>query len=430
MKNLLTPFQRFFKIEASSGIILFATALLAIIIANGNYKDFYFSLHDIKIGFTFAGFSLYKPLILWVNDALMALFFFIIGLEIKREVLAGEFNNMQKAILPILGAIGGMVVPIAIFVLLNKSPETAKGWAIPMATDIAFSLGILALLGSRVNRGLKTFLTAFAIVDDIGAIVIIAIFYSTGIAWTYLLIAMGIYLVLLALNKFQQYNRYVFFTLSVIIWFLFLKSGIHPTIAGVLLAFAIPAKPKVNEKEFHNLMGAEIKNFYDSRNDIITLSKKQLESIDHMEDIVHAVQPRYQHLEHRLHSLVAFVVMPIFAFMNAGIDLSSSFSGQSGLPWLSVQIALALIFGNFIGISVMVWLGRKFKIAGLPEGTNYKQFVSLSFLGGFGFTMSIFIATLAFDDQILLEQAKIGIIAGSLISGIVGYVLLKTVLKK
>ncbi len=421
---LITPFQKFIKTESFSGILLFGATIFALIWANSSYGQVYESIWQYKIGISFQDFELKKPLILWINDGLMAIFFFLIGLELKREFLIGELNTVKKAAFPFFAAFGGVLVPIAIFLFLNKNPETMKGWGIPMATDIAFALAILTLLGKRIPLSLKVFLTAFAIIDDIGAVLVIAIFYSATINWILLIYALLLFLILVFLNYHKIYKNYIFLFFGIIIWFLFLKSGIHPTIAGVLMAFTIPIRQKVNIKLYTKKLTRiidQIKTDTNNKNDI--LSENQIEQIENLELSTDKARSPLQHLEYQLHNWVAYFIIPIFALSNAGVIINTDMNLKYSLI---ANITIGLFVGKFVGISSMSFLGIKLKITELPKGINFKQIVGVAILAGVGFTMSIFIANLAFNETpAFIDSAKIGIIIGSFISGITGYIILK-----
>ncbi|MGB5464282.1 MAG: Na+/H+ antiporter NhaA [Aureibaculum sp.] len=423
-KVLLTPFQKFVKIESLSGILLFSATIVAMIWANSGFGDTYQSLWQYKIGISSQNFQLTKPLILWVNDGLMAIFFFLIGLEIKRELLIGELNSVRKATFPLFAAVGGMFIPLGIFLFLNQNPDTADGWGIPMATDIAFSLAILKLLGDKVPLSLKIFLTAFAIVDDLGAVLVIAIFYSSGVNWMLILYAIIALIMLFVLSKKGYFLKYFTLFVGIIIWFLFLKSGIHPTIAGVLLAFTIPIRQKIDINTFVENLKSISKNIIDKKSsEQLLLSKDQMEQIDNLEELTEKFHSPLQHLEHKLHNWVAYFIMPVFALANSGVVFNADM--DLNMP-LIINIAIALFIGKFIGITLLSLLSVKLKIAQLPDNVNYWQIVGISILAGVGFTMSIFIANLAFTENLVfIDSAKIGIIIGSLISGIIGYLILK-----
>ncbi len=423
-KFILTPFQKFVKIESLSGMLLMGATILAMTWANSSYSESYNALWQYKIGISSQNFELTKPLILWINDGLMAIFFFLIGLEIKRELLIGELNSIRKAAFPLFAAVGGMLIPLAFFLLLNQNPETANGWGIPMATDIAFSLAILTLLGDRVPLSLKIFLTAFAIVDDLGAVLVIAIFYSESINWMLIAYSIILLLFLFFLSYKNIYSKYLSLTIGIIVWFLFLKSGLHPTIAGVLLAFTIPIRQKIDLGTYITELSGIITRIKDCPpNENSILNKKQISQIDDLEDWTEQVQSPLQHLEHKLHNWVAFFIMPVFALANAGVVFSMNM--KLDIP-LIINIVLALFLGKFIGVTLLSILGIKLKLAEFPEGVNYWQLVGISILAGVGFTMSIFIANLAFAEHtVFIDSAKVGILIGSLISGIVGYIILR-----
>jgi NhaA family Na+:H+ antiporter len=429
--GILSPIQEFFKIEAAGGIVLLIFTVIALVWANSAWGHYYQELWERKITIGIGNFNLSKSILHWVNDGLMAIFFFVVGLEIKRELLAGELSSPKKAALPIAAAIGGMIVPALFFIILNKNPETEVGWGIPMATDIAFTLGILSLLGKRVPLSLKIFLVAFAIVDDLGAVLIIALFYSESIHWNYLIVALVLVLVLVFFNRsnIRKPNAYVL--VGVVIWYLFLKSGIHPTIAGVLIAFTIPVKRMIRRTAFIGNMQKNMDYFCASPKpqSMIALREHHMAALDNMEDEIQRVQSPAQRLEHGLHGFVTFFVMPLFALINAGVvlkgaDFSDVFSGLSGV------IEMSLVGGKIIGIFLFSYIAVKIGLAKLPERVKWKQILSLSFLGGMGFTMSLFVANLAYKSDVFLNPAKIGILTGSLIAGIGGYIMLYLTLEK
>jgi NhaA family Na+:H+ antiporter len=425
LKQLLTsPMEKFIKIESLSGVLLFAATILAVAWANSPFGDSYQAIWGYELGVKMTNFELVKPVILWINDGLMALFFFLIGLEIKRELSVGELNAPKKAIFPFFAAIGGIAFPALVFVLSNNDPETLAGWAIPMATDIAFSLAIMKLLGDRVPLNLKVFLTAFAIVDDLGAVLIIALFYSSGIKWMLILAAFVILGLLFLLTMRGLYSKYLLLVLGVVVWLLFLKAGIHPTIAGVLLAFTVPIQRKVKIPEFMEALDElQAKIIKAPRQENGLLSKAQIEHIDNLDEWTTEVQSPLQRMEHKLHDWVAYVIMPIFALSNAGVTVSTDTTLNMNLI---LGIALALIVGKAVGIFLMSNLALRLGISKLPDGVSKMQILGVSFLAGVGFTMSIFIANLAFkDNPALLDSAKVGILIGSLIAGLAGFLLLR-----
>lgn len=431
IEKMVTPFQRFFKIEAASGILLILATIIAMVWANSGFSDSYRRMVNweltIQVGQVF---KLSKPILLWVNDGLMALFFFVVGLEIKREVLLGELSTIRKAALPIFAALGGMILPALLFVSLQGNRPGSEGWGIPMATDIAFSLGILSLLGRRVPLALKVFLAAFAIADDLGAVLVIAAFYSESIGWNYILIALVLFVALAISIRVGLRSGTVFIVVGGFIWYYVLKSGLHPTVAGVMLAFIVPVGRKIKVGVFHRIMQQNLTPFSRSNSeDRILLNREQLDALDNIESYVDRVHSPLQYLEHKLHSITSYFVMPVFALANAGIILSAQ-AGEAVFGALSLNISLALLFGKVLGITLFSWLGVKLNITELPEGTRWKHMVGLGLLGGIGFTMSMFIAGLAYHDDGLLNHAKIGILCGSLLAGLAGYLILRATLKE
>ena len=377
------PFKWFFKLEAASGLILLLSAILALIISNSEYSPYYFDYLQkyLFIGFNDIGLKL--SILHWINDALMAVFFFFVTLEIKREFLQGELSNMKQALLPIIAAVGGMVVPASIYVFVNLGDtETLNGWAIPSATDIAFSLGVLSLLGKRVPLSLKVFLTALAIIDDLGAILIIAIFYSGDLNIKYLSLMLGAFVILLFINKFNIKKFLPYLIIGLFLWDFTHNSGIHATIAGVLLAITIPHRKK--EKDFSLLMKVE-----------------------------HAISP-----------YVAFGIMPLFAFANAGVSLEG-LSFSSLLDKVPLGIVLGLFVGKQLGVFVFSYISIKLKIAQMPNNTSWYNFYGVGVLTGIGFTMSLFVGNLAFVENMqYMDGVKIGVLTGSLLSTLTGYFLI------
>ncbi|MBN1651354.1 MAG: Na+/H+ antiporter NhaA [Bacteroidales bacterium] len=423
--TLLSPFQKFVKAESFSGMLLFGATIIALIWANSSYGNFYESIWQYKFGISFQDFELKKPLILWINDGLMAIFFFLIGLELKRELLVGEINTLKKASFPFVAALGGVLVPIGLYLFLNQNPDTAKGWGIPMATDIAFALAVLSTLGKRVPLSLKIFLTAFAIIDDIAAVLVIALFYSVSIHWMYILYG----IILIAILGFLYHKTRFSFTIgivfAIVIWFLFLKSGIHPTIAGVLLAFTIPIKKRIDIKSFSNHLTSiskDIVNVSDEDKKHL-LTEDEMKCIDNLDDLIFEAQSPLQHLERKSHSWISYFILPVFAFANAGVVINTSFNFDFSLM---TTIAISLFAGKFVGVALFSYLGVRFKLTELPSGVNFKQIVGIAAIAGVGFTMSIFIDNLAFNgDLISINSAKVGIIIGSVISGMLGYAILR-----
>lgn len=387
MPNLKIPFiDAFLRLQSSSGILLMLATALAMVFANSFLEPLYHYLLEIPIQIHIAALDINKPLLLWINDGLMTIFFFLVGLELKREFLEGELSNRRNIILPGVGAIGGMVIPALIYLVLNSDdPSTWRGWAVPVATDIAFTLGVLTLLGTRVPISIKVFLTSLAILDDIGAIVIIAVFYTAEISVTALLVAAGCVLVLVFLNNRNWVSHSSYMMVGVVLWIALLKSGVHATLAGVILAAFIPMRSRTDP-------------------DVSPLKV----------------------LEHDLHTVVAFVILPVFAFANAGINFEGITAEQvfHGVP---VGVALGLFLGKQIGIFGLCWLSIRFKLASLPTGMSWSGLYGASALCGIGFTMSLFIGSLAFGDTDMhgMFDERLGIIVGSLLSGVLGYAVLR-----
>jgi NhaA family Na+:H+ antiporter len=430
ISRVVGPFQRFFKVEAASGILLIIATAIAMIWANSGLSDSYQRIINWELSVQVGEvFKLSKPLILWINDGLMAVFFFVVGLEIKREILVGELSTFRQAALPIFAAIGGMLVPALVFIALQGSKPGAEGWGIPMATDIAFSLGILSLLGKRVPIALKVFLAAFAIADDLGAVVVIAAFYSPAIEWNYIIVALVLYVLLAVILRTGMRSGTVFLIAGGFIWYYVLKSGLHPTIAGIMLAFIVPVGRSIKLGVFNRIMKLNLTPFGASESeDRLFLNKEQLNALDNIETYVEKVHSPLQYLEHKMHAITSFFVMPVFALANAGVPLHAP-AGEHVIGQLSLNLALALVAGKVIGILVFSWIGVRLKFTELPEGTSWVNMAGLGFLGGIGFTMSIFISSLAYGDAAILNLAKIGIIIGSLVAGISGYLILRKTLK-
>ncbi len=426
-KYMLEPFERYFKLESSSGVVLLIATLIALLISNSPWADSYYNFWHQESGIQInESFKVNAPLIHWVNDGLMAIFFFHIGLEIKRELLVGHLSSFQKASLPILAALGGILLPVIIYILFNNNPQVDNGWGIPMATDIAFSLAILKLLGKKVPIGLKVFLTTFAIADDIGAVLVIALFYSSDIHWDLIILSLLILAMLLILSKFGLYSKYIFFPANCIIWFLFLESGIHPTLSGILVAFTIPIQRRSNFNDFFHQITHSIKELNKSRSANpqinIPLNIKQVNIVEKLEVLIKGIRSPLQNLERKLHVYVAFGILPLFALANAGVSFTSQCSNCFDL---SLLIGASLLLGKCIGISLLSFLAVKLKIAVLPEGVNYGQIIGVSVLGGLGFTMAIFITNLAFFDIQYINAAKIGILIASVLAGIIGYLIIR-----
>ena len=389
IKRITNPFRWFFKLEAASGLILLIAAIIALTISNSQLSDIYFSTLQKYLFIGINNFGLKLSVLHWINDALMAIFFFFVTLEIKREFIHGELSNLKQALLPIIGAVGGMLVPALFYIYINfGNSETLIGWAIPSATDIAFSLGILSLLGSRVPISLKVFLTALAIIDDLGAIVIIAFFYSGDLSIKYLSLIFLSFIFLLLLNKYNVKKFTPYMLIGLFMWFFTHESGVHATISGVLLAITIPHRKK--EKDFSLLI----------------------------------------RVEHLISPYVAFFIMPIFAFANAGVSLEG-LSISSLMQPVPLGILLGLFFGKQIGVMLFSFISLKLGIAQMPNNSNWISFYAVSVLTGIGFTMSLFVGNLAFAENLeYIDGVKIGVLSGSLLSTLIGYFVLLMSSKK
>ncbi len=423
---LLNPIKRFISNSTTSGIVLFSSAIVAIILANSPLAEWYFNLWHIKFSIGFDNFMVSKDLNHWINDGLMAIFFFVVGLELKREIIAGELNNFRKSVLPIAAAVGGMVFPALIYLLFNPSGEAQNGWGIPMATDIAFALGVLYLLGDKVPISAKIFLTALAIVDDIGAVLVIAFFYTSDINFESLLVG-AIFLAVLVSANYLGVRNVFFYGLIGIggLWLAFLMSGVHATIAAVIAAFTIPANVTVDETNFFKKAGALLDKYREiAPNNKPTVTDDQLHVLNEIRTLSKSAQTPLQRLEHALHPLVAFVVMPIFALCNAGVLLSDNIIAQAISP-VAMGVFFGLMLGKVIGITGAAWLLTKFKIAELPFGLNNKHVIGIAFLGAIGFTMSLFVAELAFSNAETINQAKIGILLSSIVASFIGFFIIK-----
>lgn len=439
-----SPFQRYLKPKVNSGVVLLIATAAALIFANTSLRYLYNAFWEIPMRLQIENFNFFekdgKPMCLgeFINDVLMVIFFFSAGLEIKREMLAGSLRSFGRAILPVFAACGGMIFPVLIFYLISHGDVNAsKGIAISMPTDIAFSVGVLSLLGSRVPTSLKVFLTTFAVADDIGGIIIIALFFSTTLHFHYLIIA-AITLIIMAIggNKGIR-SKLFYFILGVLVWYCFVRSGVHPTIAGVLIAFTIPAKPAFNVKKYIKSMKEELDKFpmeeqRDEKERNI-LTTKQLAILKNIESDSDKVISPLQDFEDNLHIIVNFIIMPVFAFANAGITFGHIETDL--LSTVAISAASGLVIGKPIGIFLFTWLLIKLKIAPMPKNMTWKNLLGISVIGGIGFTVSLFIADLSYADlpgigQSLLNQAKLGVILGSTISGIIGFILLNIILPK
>ena len=426
--RILTPFDEFIHRQTTGGMVLMATTLVALVLANSALAPLYQHLVHLPASVSLGGWGLEKTLHHWINDGLMALFFFVVGMELKREMLVGELADLRHAVLPIIAAAGGMVIPALIYMAWNAGTPEARGWGIPMATDIAFSLGVVALLAGRVPRGLITFLVALAIVDDLGAVLVIAMFYTENIALNWLGGAAAVVGLLTVLNLAGIRSTMPYFLLAVVLWYLMLKSGVHATLAGVLGAFTVPARPRYDPLAFSGRMRSLLTQFDRSyRPGANILTNDELRAVAQaLGKGALQVQAPLQRLEHLWHLPVAFLVVPVFALFNAGIPLQGNDWGALFRHPVALGSGLGLVLGKLVGVTGAVWLAVRLGIAELPTGTRFRQIPGVALLAGIGFTMSIFIAELAFrSDPGSLILAKTGILFGSVVAGGSGYLWLR-----
>lgn len=419
----------FIRLESFSGILLLLCAAAALAWANSPWGQAYFDFWRIELAVSVGGFGLSKPLLLWINEGLMALFFFVVGLEIKREILVGALSSPKRALLPIAAALGGMLVPALLYLALNAGTPGERGWGVPMATDIAFAVGVLTLLGRRIPDALKAFLLALAIVDDIGAVLVIALFYTGQLSWVYLALGAGFLLILAGINRAGARHPLAYALLGVGLWLMFLKSGVHTTVAGVLVAMTVPARTRIDSAEFlwrsrslleefermKSSVGAHAQTISDSR---------QQATVQALEAACEGVETPLQRLERGLHPWVAFAIMPLFALANAGVALNGEAVTDLIHP-VSLGVLTGLVVGKQLGVTFFAWLAVRARLAELPRGVGWREIYGVGWLAGIGFTMSLFIAHLAFDGASLLAVAKVGVLAASLISGIGGWLILR-----
>ena len=418
-----TIFQRFFRTETAGGSVLLLFGIAALVLANSPLAEAYERLWQIRLTFGITEHSLSLTLHQWINDGLMAVFFLLVGLEIKRELIVGELASVRKAALPIAGAIGGMVVPATVYWMCNMSGRNARGWGIPMATDIAFALGALALIAPHAPAGARVFLAALAIVDDMGAVLVIAIFYSHALAWNALIVAALIVSVLIGLNAMGVRRLWPYLLGGIALWYFVHESGVHATVAGVALAFTIPTHTRINAVEFSRKTRDLLARFdrTESGDSLVLTSKGQQEAVFAIEHASKAVTAPILRLENVLHSFSAFVVMPLFAFANAGVRIGGPFRHAE----VAIGVLLGLVIGKPLGITAAAFGAVKSGIGQLPGGVGWASLLGYACLAGIGFTMSLFIAMLAFDETGPINTAKSGILAGSLLAGIAGAIVLR-----
>ena len=424
---LMLPIKLFMGREKSGGIVLLFSVALAMVLANTNLSTSYFHFFEQEVGFIINGepylnYSLHH----WINDGLMAMFFFVVGLELKREFIGGELADIRNTILPVGAAIGGMIVPAVIFLSLNIGTAEAKGWGIPMATDIAFALGVVYLLGDKVPASAKLFLTTLAIVDDLGAVLVIAFFYTSELSIASLLFGLAFLAVMFIGNRLGIKSLFFYAALGIGgVWVTFLLSGIHATIAAVLAAFMIPADAKINESVYLKRIKRLTRRFEkEEANEVRTLEEGQVDVLTHIQHDTEIAIPLLQQLEHKISPIVTFLIMPIFAIANAGISFTDLSLSDIFSTHVALGVTLGLFLGKPIGIVSAIFLMVKMRWATLPSAITRRTLLGLGMLASIGFTMSMFISTLAFTDELLMTQAKLGIFLASILGGISGYVLL------
>jgi NhaA family Na+:H+ antiporter len=430
--RVVKPFREFMQYEAAGGLVLISCVIIALIISNLPFGSLYLLFWETEVGLTFGTVGILQPLVFWVNDVLMVIFFFLIGLEIKREVIIGELSTTENAIAPVIGAIGGMVVPALIYIVINPPGTSgANAWAIPIATDIAISLGILSLFGKKVPTSLKIFVTTLAIVDDIGGVLVIAAVYSQGISLIHLGIAAGVFVLLIVMNRIEIRHILPYAIVGTVLWIEFLLSGVHPTIAGILIAISIPATTRINIQEFN-----EISSQLVGRIDAITRYNPDdidislfLNTTKTLEIACKDIETPLRQAEHALAKWLAFGIVPLFALANAGVAFATVDSNQlmSSIP---IGIILGLVIGKPFGVALAIWVGIRFGVIKMPEHVNWEMMMSTVFLTGIGFTISTFIASLAIPDLDVLSAAKGSILLASLISGFLGFLALRYTLRK
>jgi NhaA family Na+:H+ antiporter len=421
--QIVKPTQRFFKKEAASSVLLLAATAIALIWANSQASETYHTFWHTEISVIFGDHHVSKTLVHWVNDGFMALFFFTVGLEIKREILVGELAAPKKALLPVIAALGGMIVPSLIYLAFNFGSENISGWGIPMATDIAFALGAIALFGRKLPLGLRVFLAAFAIADDLGAVFIIALFYTKEIFWHYIIICLFLTLCLALANFFWIRWTLVYAVLGLAIWLFMLGSGVHPTVAGVIVSLFIPARGRYDTDRFLQNINELTKKFECEEQSCgysILLNQEHLHAVHALELACKDVETPLQRLLHTLHPWVVFLILPFFALSNTGIIFQGISFSEAATHTVSMGIVFGLVFGKPVGVTLFSFLAVKFQVASLPENVRWSHILGASMLGGIGFTMSLLISNLSFSSPQILNYTKMAILAGSLLSALIG----------
>ena len=426
VERIVRPFQDFARKQSSGGILLIIATVVALVWANSPWAESYSNLWHTKLTVGVGGFSISKDLTHWINDGLMAVFFLVVGLEIKREILVGELSSIRGATLPVVAAVGGAVVPATIFLTINAGTEGSAGWGIPMATDIAFALGVLALLGEKAPVGLKVFLTALAIVDDIIAVLVIAFFYSSEISWGALGVGVVFLAALVVANLLGVGKTLVYAVLGIGLWLCFLLSGVHATIAGVLLALTVPASSFMNPTAFLERVRYILDRFEKAgeKGEHVLANEERQAALHALNHAAYKLEPPLHELEHALHPWVVFAIMPLFALANAGVPLGEGIAEALSSP-VALGIVLGLVVGKPLGITLFAWLAVRSGLSELPEGTGWRHIYGAGWLAGIGFTMSLFITDLAFSEDPLVQIAKLDILGASLIAGAVGWTILR-----
>lgn len=431
-EKIISPLEEFIRNQTSGGIVLMLATVVALIIANAPLADAYQRLLHTPISIGVGGWGLNMDLHHWINDGLMVLFFFLVGLEIKREILVGELASPRQAALPIVAAMGGMVTPALIYWFINPEGVASRGWGIPMATDIAFAVGVLALLGERVPKSLLMFLVALAIVDDLGAVLVIALFYTSSLSHEALWFAAAVFVVLVVFNRFGVRRAWPYFIAGVVLWLAMLTSGIHATLAGILVAAAIPARPIYKPPHFSLRMRRLLHQFDASHQSGVAIlaNAEQRSIVQTLDNAVYAVSTPLQRLEHAFHVPVALLVIPIFALANAGVVIEFDKLGELVGHPITLGVMLGLVIGKVVGIAGFSWFAIRLGLAVLPAGTSFRQLIGVGIIGGIGFTMSIFVTELAFagmPEQLVM--AKMGVLLASLVAGTTGYVWMRWTLR-
>lgn len=421
--QIIKPTQRFFKKEAASSILLIAATIIALIWVNSDIGETYKSFWHTQISFVFGNLRISKTLVHWINDGLMALFFFTVGLEIKREILVGELASPKKALLPVIAALGGMLVPGLVYVVFNLGTPTLNGWGIPMATDIAFALGAIAVFGRRLPMGLRIFLAAFAIADDLGAVIIIAVFYTQEIVWSYILISFFLTLGLAVANFLWIRWTLVYAILGISLWFFVLGSGVHPTIAGVIVSLFVPARGRYDTDHFLQNVKNITEKFQceeQSCGHSILLNQEHMYAVQALELACHDVETPLQRLMHALHPWVVFLILPLFAMGNTGLTFHGIIFSKAASHPVILGIIFGLVFGKPLGILLFSYLAVKTGLAALPQDIRWSHIFGAAMLGGIGFTMALFLSDLSFSSSLLLNYARLAILVGSVLSALIG----------